>query len=359
LYPSYNEFFDTFHEAMDYQKNLIQSAEVLLDVKDTEIGTTPKTLFFKEDKMKVFHYEPIAKKVSKTPTLIVYALVNKQHLVDIQSDRSFVRNLLQSGADVYIIDWGYPTAQDKYITMDDYIETYLDDAIREIMQKTKLEKINLLGICQGGTFCSIYAALHPEKIKNLVTMIAPIDFEAGAEADNGFLFKWSKYMNVDNLVDTYGLIPGELLNLSFDMLQPFQLMFNKYVSMPQNFSNAEQASNFLRMERWILDSPKQAGEAYRRFIKELYQENRLVKGTLDINGTKVDLKNITMPVLTIYGEKDNIVPPAATIPLNDHVGATDKELAGFDVGHAGIYVSAKSQKLIAPKVSEWLKARDK
>lgn len=343
----------------DYQKKIFNSAEMMLNVGNVEVGTTPKTQVFQEDKMKVFHYEPLAKKASKIPTLIIYALVNREYLVDMEPEKSFVRNLLENGQDLFIIDWGYPTAQDKYITLDDYIDVYINDAVDSIREKTGCDKINLLGICEGGLFSTIYSSLYPEKIKNLVTMIAPIDFEAGADSKKGFLFNWSKFLNVDNFVDTYGVIPGEMLNLSFDMLKPFQLMFNKYVNMPENFKTLEGAKSFMRMEKWILDSPDQAGEAYRKLIKELYQENRLVKGTFEINSRKVDLKNITMPVLTIYGEKDHLVPPEATRPLNDHVGSKDKEIAAFPVGHAGIYVSSKSQKMIAPKVVEWLQAREK
>jgi polyhydroxyalkanoate synthase len=227
------------------------------------------------------------------------------------------------------------------------------------LDESGAEKLNIIGVCQGGTFSAIYTALNPHKVKNLVTMVAPFDFEAGAESKNGLLFKWSKDMNVDKMVDTYGIIPGEFLNGGFDMLKPFQLMLNKYVGMIDSLENEDGAANFIRMEKWILDSPAQAGEAFRRFIKDLYQENKLIKGTLNIGNSIVDLKQITMPVLTIYGEQDHIVPASATIPFNDYVESTDKELVAFPVGHIGMYVSAQSQKVLAPKIADWLLKRAK
>ncbi len=339
------------------QKKIIRSVDVLLNLDDPKSDLTPKELVYQEDKMKLFHYKPLTKKVNKVPTIIIYALVNRQYMMDIQQDRSFIKNLLEMGLDLYIVDWGYPTAQDKYITLDDYIDVYIENAVNEVLKRTGQEKLNILGVCQGGTFAAIYAALNPDKVKNLVTMVAPIDFEAGAAG--GLLFKWSQDMDIDNLVDSMGIIPGNLLNIGFDMLKPFQLMVDKYVGMVDNLQNAESAANYVRMDRWVLDSPGQAGEAYRRFIKELYQENRLVKGTLQIGGRTVDLKRIIMPVLTIYGEHDHIVPPSATKPLNDYVGSADKELAGYPVGHIGMYVSADAQHLIAPGIGEWLGRRDK
>ncbi|HWQ75246.1 MAG TPA: class III poly(R)-hydroxyalkanoic acid synthase subunit PhaC [Syntrophomonas sp.] len=344
-------------EILETQKKFVHSLDVLLNLGDPQSDQTPKELIYQEDKMKLYHYKPRAKKVAKVPTLIIYALVNRQYMMDIQQDRSLIKNLLELGLDLYIIDWGYPTAQDKYVTLDDYIDVYIDHAVEEVLRASRSSKVNILGVCQGGTFSAIYAALNPDKVKNLVTMVAPIDFEAGAQSENGLLFKWSKEMNVDNLVDTFGVIPGELLNEGFDLLKPFQLMLNKYVDMIDNLDEPATAANFIRMEKWILDSPGQAGEAFRKFVKDLYQENKLVKGTLKIGARTVNLQNITMPLLNVYGEQDHIVPATASMPFNNYVGSTDKELASFPLGHIGMYVSAKSQNLIAPKIADWLKAR--
>ncbi|MDR5658646.1 class III poly(R)-hydroxyalkanoic acid synthase subunit PhaC [Serpentinicella sp. ANB-PHB4] len=349
----------TLNDMFDTQKKLIRGVDVLLNLEEPECGVTPKELVYSEDKMQLFHYKPLAKKVCKVPTLIVYALVNRQYMMDIQQDRSVIKNLLELGLDLYIIDWGYPTAHDKYLTLDDYINGYIDSAVEHIRKETGSDKVNIVGVCQGGTFSTIYSAMNPDKVKNLITMVTPIDFEAGAESEEALLFKWSKNMNVDNMVDTFGVLPGDFLNMGFNMLKPFQLMMDKYVGLIDNIDNPDVMANFMRMEKWIFDSPGQAGEAFRQFIKDLYQENKLVKGTLEIGGKKVDLKNIKMPLLTIYAEQDHLVPPAATKPLNDLVGSKDKELVSFPVGHIGMYVSSKSQKEIAPKMAEWIMKREK
>jgi polyhydroxyalkanoate synthase len=351
------DFDKTISEVLESQKKFLNSVDMLLNMGDPQSDTTLKDLIYQEDKMKLFHYRPRVKKVCKTPTLIIYALVNRQYMMDLQPDRSVIKNLLESGLDIYIIDWGYPTAEDRYITLDDYIDVYIENAVNEVLRESGADKVNILGVCQGGTFSAIYTALNPHKVKNLITMVAPIDFEAGAA--DGLLFKWGKAMNVDSLVDAFGIVPGELLNGGFDMLKPFQLMINKYLGIIDNFDDPETAANFIRMEKWILDSPDQAGEAYRRFIKDLYQENKLVKGSLEIGGRTVDLEDITMPVLNIYGEQDHLIPPAASIPFNDCIGSTDKELVAYPVGHIGMYVSSKSQQLLAPKIAEWIWKRDK
>jgi polyhydroxyalkanoate synthase len=345
---------DILKEMGDFTRGLIKGTENLLHIDQIDVGTAEKELVYSEDKVNVYHYKPLAEKTSNTPVLIIYALVNRYYMLDIQPDRSLVRNLLKLGLDLYIIDWGYPTRADMYLTLDDYINGYINNSVDFIRRTTGHDKINLMGICQGGTFSAIYSALYPDKIKNLVTLVAPFDFST----NKGLLFSWSKYWNVDALTDTYGVIPGDFLNQGFLMLAPFQLNIRKYIELLDIMEDKEKLLNFLRMEKWIFDSPGQAGEAFRQFLKDLYQDNKLVKGELVVGDKKVDLKNITMPVLNIYASADHLVPPDTTRPLNDLVGSTDKSLYEFKGGHIGVFVGSKSQKELAPNLANWLRDRD-
>ena len=340
-------------ELSELNTKFIKGAETLVGIDEIDVGTAPKELVYEEDKLKLYHYRQEGKVTCGVPVLIVYALVNRQYMLDLQPDRSIVRNLLQHGMDLYIIDWGYPTKADMYLTLDDYINGYLDTCVEVIRKKTGKDKLNLMGICQGGTFCGIYSALYPEKVKNLVTLVAPFDFST----NDGLLFSWAKNMNVDALVDAYKVIPGDFLNAGFLMLMPFTLNIGKYVDMLDVTQEKQSLLNFLRMEKWIFDSPGQAGECLRQFIRDCYQGNKLVKGELKVGERLVDLKNITMPLLNIYASGDHLVPPAATRPLNDLVGSTDKSLYEFKGGHIGVFVGSKSQKELAPAISKWLHER--
>jgi polyhydroxyalkanoate synthase len=332
---------------------LIKGTETLAGIDEIDVGTAPKELLYEEDKLKLYRYRNEGRVTCGVPVLIVYALVNRQYMLDLQPDRSIVRNLLKLGLDLYIIDWGYPTKSDMYLTLDDYINGYLNNCVDFIRTKAVKDKINLMGICQGGTFSGIYSALYPEKVKNLITLVAPFDFST----NDGLLFNWSKHMNVDALVDTYRIIPGDFLNAGFLMLMPFNLNIRKYVDMLDVMEDGDKLLNFLRMEKWIFDSPGQAGECLRQFIKDCYQENKLVKGELKLGDKVVDLKDITMPLLNIYASADHLVPPAATKPLNDLVGTSDKTLYEFKGGHIGVFVGSKSQKELAPAISQWLHER--
>lgn len=332
------------------QQKLLKGFENMLSVSDVEAGVTPRELVYKEDKVSLYHYTPPVKQQCPVPLVVVYALVNRQYMMDIQHDRSLFRNLLERGIDLYVIDWGYPTKIDKYLTMEDYILGYLDNIVDFVRKRAGKEKINLLGVCQGGTFSIIYSALKPEKILNLVTMVAPVDFHT----QDGLLNVWSNFMDVDLMVDVMGNIPGEFMNLGFLWLKPFQLIVDKYVGLLDNMDDPYVVHNFLRMEKWIFDSPDQAGETFRKFIKDMYQGNKLAKGELMLAGRRVDLKQLTMPILNIFGEQDHLVPPACSRPLSKLVGSADVTTIGFPLGHIGMYVSGRSQKELAPTVAEWL-----
>jgi polyhydroxyalkanoate synthase len=229
----------------------------------------------------------------------------------------------------------------------------MDDCIDHMCTEHQLEAINLLGVCQGGTFSAIYASLHPEKVKNLITMVAPIDFDT----DDSLLFVWAKEMDVDLMIDAYGVIPGDLMNQAYQMLQPFTLTVQKYINMVDTMADAERLADFLRMESWIFDSPDQPGEVLRQNAKDLFKENKLVKGEFEIGGQQVDLKNISMPVLCIYADYDTLVPPDSSKKLLDHVGTRDKQELSFPVGHVGMFVSGKTQATLAPRIAEWVNQR--
>jgi polyhydroxyalkanoate synthase subunit PhaC len=338
----------------EINSKLMKGVELLTEIEEIDVGTAPKQLIYEEDKLTLHHYKPQTDKACGVPVLVVYALVNRPYMLDIQPDRSFVRNLLNLGLDVYLIDWGYPTPSDRYLSMDDYINGYMDNCVEAVRKHAKSDKVSLMGICQGGTFSGIYASLHPEKIHNLITLVAPFDFST----DDGLLFNWSKTMDIDALVDAYGVVPGNILNDSYLMLLPFNLNIKKYVDMLNVMEDKEKLLNFLRMEKWIFDSPGQAGECLRQFVKDCYQGNKLAKGTLKLGDKTVNLGNIKMPILNIFASADHLVPPAAIKPFNDLVGSKDKTLYEFMGGHIGVFVGSRSQKELAPAIAKWLIERD-
>ncbi|MEN1957233.1 class III poly(R)-hydroxyalkanoic acid synthase subunit PhaC [Luteimonas changyuni] len=340
-------------EAMRLQQKLAAGLQVLREVDDVDFGATDKEEVWRDGKVVLYRFIGEREPTAKVPLLIAYALVNRPYMVDLQDNKSLVRQLLARGEDVYIIDWGYPDRSDRFLTLEDYIERFIGGAVDHLRAEYGLDAINLLGICQGGAFSLSYAALNPGKVRNLITMVTPVDFHT---PDN-MLSNWTRGMDVDLFVDTLGNVPADLMNMCYLTLKPWRLFVQKYVGMVDILDDKAAMEDFLRMEKWIFDSPDQAGEAFRQFIKQFYQGNGFVNGGIEIGGREVHLGLVDMPVLNIYAEQDHLVPPSASRPLGGLVGTSDYSELSFRGGHIGIYVSGRAQKEVPGAIHEWLGQR--
>jgi len=118
--------------------------------------------------------------------------------------------------------------------------------------------------------------------------------------------------------------------------------------------NRDKLMNFLRMEKWIFDSPDQAGNAFREFLQTFYQDNALVRGTARIGGEQVYLDRLTVPILNVYAAQDHLVPPAASKALQGLVGSSDYQALELPGGHIGTYVGSESRRLLPRTIADWL-----
>ena len=340
-------------DTMRMQQKLGAALQTMRDVGDFDYGATTKQEVWRDGKVVLYRFIGDKAPTATVPLLIAYALVNRPYMVDLQANRSIVKGLLERGEDVYILDWGYPDRSDRFLTLEDYIERFLRGAVDHLRRGSGLDAINLLGICQGGTFALSYAALHPERVRNLITMVTPVDFHT---ADN-MLAHWTRDLDVDLFVDTLGNVPADMMNACYLTLKPGRLLVQKYVGMVDILDDAAALEDFLRMEKWIFDSPDQAGEAFRQYIKQFYQGNGFVNGGIVIGERDVHLGLVEMPVLNIFAEQDHLVPPDASRALRDLVGTQDYSELSFRGGHIGIYVSGRAQTQVPAAIHDWLAQR--
>jgi polyhydroxyalkanoate synthase len=347
--------FDPSRAAADLAEFAQRAAamqQALLASSESGDGASARDAVWKQDKVTLYRYRAIARPAGLPPVLVVFALVNRPYILDLAPDRSLIRGLLDAGLDVYLVDWGRPDGGDRFLALEDYVERYLDGAVQEILATQGIGALNLLGVCQGGTFSLCYTALHAPQVRNLIAMVTPVDFRTPED----LLSRWVAGIDID-LMAANGNIPGQLLNNAYLALRPFRLMQQKYVDLVRSGASAAKLAEFVRMERWIFDSPDMPAELFRQFVKGFYQENRLVAGTLEIGGRKVSLRDIGQPVLNIYATQDHIVPPSASVPLAQYLGTRDYTAMPVDTGHIGMYVSAQARDTVPPAIAAWLAAR--
>lgn len=361
-----NKMYDPMSSMLDFNSLIAKSAEAISRISDEDIavGVTPKKQIFQVDKVTLHHYEPLEGVEIKTgPVLITYGLIGRYTMIDLQEDRSLVQNLLARGVDLYVVDWGNPSRADQFLSFDDYVCHYLDECVNHICTAHNTESLSLFGICEGGVFTSMYASRFPERVNNLILSITPIDFEADKNDDDpshGFLNLWIQNLSkedIENLIDTSGNLPGELMGSVFQAMTPIRTLTKYNLDLLNAASDDKKLLDFFRMEKWLADRPNHPGCAAKQWLIELYKENRLVKGTFILEGEPVDLGNITMPVLNIFAERDHIIPPPCSSAFGKHISSKDYTELALPGGHVGIYVSSRLQGLVGDGIFTWLSER--
>jgi polyhydroxyalkanoate synthase subunit PhaC len=286
---------------------------------------------------------------------MVYVLINKPYILDLTRGSSFVEYLVNDGFDVYLLDWGTPGIEDKNMKLDDYILDYMPRAVRKTLKKSGAEELSILGYCMGGTMTSIFASLHPELlIRNIVFMTTPIDFEDtglyGAMLDE-------RYFDVDKVVDTLGLIPPEMIDFGNKLVKPMSNFYGPYISLFDRADNERFIRSWKLLQKWLNDGVPFPGEAYRQWIRDFYQQNKLIKGDLAVRGRKVNLENIKANVLSLSGAKDIIAQPHQVEALMNVISSEDKKYIELPVGHTSITFGSKASIITYSTVAEWLGER--
>lgn len=316
------------------------------------VGASPHDVVHSENKWKLLRYRSHGV-TKKTPVLLVPSLINRHYVLDLMPGKSFVEHLVGQGFDVFCIDWGTPGDEDRYLTFDEIVDDYLGRALRKSAKLAGSKNAHVLGYCMGGLMAAIHAAVHPERFASLVAVAAPVTFD-----DPGLLSRWSRTPTLDlRALTDNGNVPWQLMQSAFHLLRP-TLNLAKAVGVLDRAWDDEFLDGFLALETWGNDNVSFPGEAYRRYIEELYRGDRLIQGTFALSGHAAQLENITCPTLAITFEHDNIVPWASAKALVDRAGTSDKEWLHLPGGHVGAMVSRAASRGLWPKISGYFAARD-
>ncbi len=318
---------------------------------EVDVGETPSEVVYEENKLALHKYEPEDGPTQEIPVLVIYALINRPYILDLQQDRSVVRQFLDAGFTVYLIDWGEPSRLDRNLGLEDYVLRYIDNCVDVVRADAGVDAPNILGYCMGGTMSAMYASLYPEKVNALGLMAAGLCFDD----TGGILELWGDedYFDPEVVTDTYGNVPSDFLDIGFALMDPIDNFVSKYATLSDNLDDEAFVENFARMETWLGDGIDVAGRAFTQFIEWIYQENRLYAGGLELDGREVDLQRLDMPLLQIVGEYDHLIPPESSIPFNEVVGSDDTTTMQCSTGHIGLSVSGRAHGELWPDVTDW------
>lgn len=317
-------------------------------------GVSPAEVVYEEDRLKLRHYLSDTKPRHRTPVVFIYALVNRPYILDLKKGRSVVANFVNAGFDTYLVDWGVPSHSDRHLTLDDYINGYMVNVLDYLCERAGVEQVHVVGYCMGGTMSTMYTALHPERVKTITLMAAPIDFSTR----EGLINLWASYFDVDKFVDAFGNCPPEFLQLGFTLLRPVGNLLEKPVNFYENMHQEKFVEDYLTTETWLNDNIPVPGEVYREFVKYLYQQNLLTQNRMPVGKHIVNLKNITCPALNIMASEDDLVPCSQGTPFTELIASKDKKTILLQGGgHIGLAIGGKAQKDVWPHATAWLAER--
>lgn len=319
------------------------------------VGATPADVVHSENKWRLLRYRARKEGLAhQTPVLLVPSLINRHYVLDLQPGKSFAEWLVAQGFDVFIIDWGTPGPEDRFLTFDEICDGYIGRAVRVAAQHSPRGKVHLLGYCLGGTLTTIYTAVRPERVATMTALAAPVAFH-----DDGLLSRWTRTPTFDlrALVNAFGNVPWQLMQSAFHMLRP-TLNLSKATHVLDRAWDDEFLDGFLALETWGNDNVSFPGEAYARYVEGLYRADGLLRGSFTLSGRPVRLEDIRCPVLAVTFEHDNIVPGPSAAVLLERVSSAVKERVHLPGGHVGAVVSRKAAERLWPKMAAFWAAHD-
>lgn len=328
--------------------------DVILNRDEPEVGMTPKDVIYSRGTLRLYHYHPQSEEVYRIPVVLVMSLISKPYILDLTPGVSFVEFLLKQGFDVFMIDWGVPRPEDSKLRLEDYVLDFIPACIEKVQEATGETDVSIIGYCMGGLLALLYGGVVEDApMTNLVTIATPVNFEG-----MGLFKQWSdkRWFDVDRIVDTLGNVPAEMIYRSFELLRPADRLVS-YVRLWDNLWNDQYVKHYRLLNRWTSDQIPFPGECFRQTTKELQWENKLIKGELELDGQRVDLKRITAPVLNAMAQHDHIAPYEATHELTSLVGSEDKEDVVLKGGHVSLVSGMNAVMRLWPKVNEWLAVR--
>lgn len=310
------------------------------------IEPTPKDTVFEDGPARLYRFRPVSENPGPT-VLLVPSMINRWYVLDLHEGASLAAACVEAGLDTYCLDWGIPRDEDRYLTWSLVLER-LGRMVRRVCRLSGQDQIGMLGYCMGGTLCGIWTALNPEPVKTLINLAGPFDFSHAGLLGGMTDERW---FDAEAIAEA-GNVSSSQMQSGFISMRPTS-QIGKWVSYLSKVENPEFRHAFKALDTWAQDNIPFPGAAYVTYIQDLYQQNRLVQGQHYVKGRRVDLGDITCPVLTIGASRDHICPAAAAQGLNDTVGSEVKEMVVVRGGHVGAVVGSRAQTQLYPVITDW------
>lgn len=306
-------------------------------------------------KARLYYYPPKDGGRFKTPlVLFPYLGISRPYIFDLRPGESFAEFLYEEGIPFYLTDWGVFGPEDRDLGMDDVIGDMIPSLVRQALRHSGADAVTAFGYCMGVPMTVSALAAQPDlPVKNLLTMVGPIDFSIGefprmTDEDR---------FDVDAIVETFDMMPAEFIRSGFKMLNPMGDL-SQAQTLVQNATDHSWLVGYKAMNRWASEWMPLPKQFFRQWVRHFYQGNELVQGKFRVWGEEVHLRDVTQPLLCIGATKDEIVPVDAARALVDNVGSKDKHFLALEGGHISVIAGRRARQQVWPAIAEWLREHD-
>jgi polyhydroxyalkanoate synthase len=334
-------------------KRMRNLSEMVFNSTEPKVGCTPREEIYRTNKSRLYRYQ--SRRTHRTPLLFVPNLgISRPYIFDLMPGGSFVEHMTREGFDFYLLDWGVFGPEDNGLTFEDCVARILPKMARKVLESSGAEELSVLGYCMGAPLSVSFVASHPEiPVRNYINMAGPIDF-----SKIGLFGLWldRKYFNVDRFVDTLGAVPADMVKAGFKLLRP-TMDLSTNLNLWWNLWNDKYVAGFNALNKWANEYVAFPGEFFRQWVRDFYQDNKLVRGELVFGGRPVRLGSITCPLFVVGAREDYIAPSACVRALIEAVASRDKEYIELPGGHISLIAGRGASMHCWPKVSAWLEAR--
>jgi polyhydroxyalkanoate synthase len=334
----------------DYDKGRISLTDESVFEIGTNLATTPGAVIFENEVMQLIQYAPTTEKVAVRPLLIVPPCINKFYILDLQPENSFVRYAVEQGNTVFLVSWRNPKAEQGTLTWDDYLEQGPICAIDKVREICKVDQVNAVGWCVGGTILSsalaVLAARGEDTVSSLTLLTTLLDFSETGEI--GLFIDEKSITERDTAIGKGGLLKGSELASVFSSLRANDLIWN-YVT--NNYLKGQKPAPF-DLLYWNSDSTNLPGPFACWYMRNLYLDNSLgIPDKLEMCGVRIDLGKISAPNYILATREDHIVPWQTSFIGTRLLGGPSRFVLGASGHIAGVINPASKNKR-----SFWLNA---
>jgi polyhydroxyalkanoate synthase len=300
-----------------------------------QVAATPGKVILRNSLMELIQYAPQTTTVRAEPILIVPAWIMKYYILDLSPKNSLVNYLTGLGHTVFMISWKNPTAEDRNVTMDDYLTLGVRAALDAVTTVVPKHKVHAVGYCIGGTLLSIaaaeLAAQDDERLASVTMFAAQTDFSEPGELS--LFISPAQLAMLEAMMWKAGVLESRQMGGAFQLLRSYDLLW------------APSIATYLKGERmgvndlmsWNADGTRMAYRMHTDYLHQLYLNNDLAEGRYVANGEQLSLADITVPMFVVGTETDHVAPWRSVYKVGKLVRSTDYTFCLTSGGHnAGI-----------------------